>query len=106
MLSPSKTIARKPQQFLTLTGMELSEFARLLPALERAAGQHEQKRKARVIRTGEVQQQPPSSGAQYANSQSDRCMMLLLYNRRYGSQEFLTLCSKLKCQHNLVRLGA
>jgi hypothetical protein len=35
-MSPSKKIARKPQQFLNLTGMELSEFARLLPALERA----------------------------------------------------------------------
>ncbi len=33
-------LARKPKQFLTLTGVELSEFERLLPELER----HSQKR--------------------------------------------------------------
>jgi hypothetical protein len=87
-------LARKPQQFLTLTGMELSEFTRLLPALERADHQQERLRKARVVRTGQERQRQPGGGAHYANALPDRCLMLLLYYRLYVSQEFLTLLFK------------
>lgn len=89
-----KKLARKPSQFLTLTGMELSEFARLLPALEQADHEQEQLRKARVVRTGQARRRQAGGGAQYANTLPDRCLMLLLYYRLYVSQEFLTLLFK------------
>src|SRR5262245_27543284 len=89
-----KKLARKPQQFLTLTGMELSEFLRLLPALEHADRQQEQQRIARVVRTGQARQRQAGGGAQYANALPDRCLMLLLYYGLYVLQEFLTLLFK------------
>ena len=87
-------LARKPKQFLTLTGVELSEFERLLPDLEQADLRQQLHRKALVVRTGEPRQRQPGGGAQYANDLPDRCLMLLLYYRLYVSQEFLTLLFK------------
>jgi hypothetical protein len=93
-------LARKPKQFLTLTGMELGEFERLLPDLEHADGRQQLQRKALVVRTGQVRQRQPGGGAKYANSLPDRCLMLLLYYRLYVSQEFLTLL--FKAEHKSV----
>ena len=87
-------LARKPKQFLTLTGMELSEFARLLPELERHSQQQERQRKLLVVRTKQPRQRQPGGGAAYANQLPDRCLMLLLYYRLYVTQEFLTLLFK------------
>ncbi len=93
-MSLYKKLARKPKQFLTLTGIELSDFERLLPELERANQEQERHRKARVVRTGAQRQRRPGGGGHFANAFSDRCLMLLLYYRLYVSQEFLTLLFK------------
>ena len=96
-------LARKPKQFLTLTGMELSDYERLLPDLEQADHRQELRRKARVVRTGEVRQRQPGGGARYANELPDRCLMLRLYYRLYVSQEFLTLLFKAENKSAICR---
>jgi hypothetical protein len=83
-------LSQKPQQFLTLTGIERSEFERLLLALARFNLQ-EQQPKVRVVHIGAERQRQPDGNAQYANPLPDRCLLLLLYNRLYVSQGFLTL---------------
>jgi len=93
-MSLYKKLARKPKQFLTLTGLELSEFERLLPDLKQADHRQQLQRKSLVVRTGQARQRQPGGGAQYANPLPDRCLMLLLYYRLYVSQEFLTLLFK------------
>lgn len=87
-------LARKPKQFLTLTGVELSDFERLLPQLERNSQQQERQRKLLVVRTKQPRQRQPGGGACYTNDLPDRCLMLLLYYRLYVTQEFLTLLFK------------
>lgn len=99
-MSLYRKLARKPNQFLTLTGVELSEFERLLPDLEQADRQQQQRRKAQVVRTGQARRRQPGGGARYANELPDRCLMLLLYYRLYVSQEFLTLL--FKAEHKSV----
>jgi DDE superfamily endonuclease len=84
-------LARKPTQFLTLTGMELIQFQTLLPDLERVNARLESERKRCVVRTKQPRQRQPGGGAQYGNDLPDRLLMLLLYYRLYVTQEFLTL---------------
>ena len=91
-MSLFKKLARNPKQFLTLTGIELSDFERLLPELEQADREQERQRKARVVRTGARRQRRP--GGHFGNAFPNRCLMLLLYYRLYVSQEFLTLLFK------------
>jgi hypothetical protein len=87
-------LARKPKQFLTLAGIELIDFERLLPELERHSQQQEQQRKLLVVRTKQARRRQPGGGACYATGLPDRCLMLLLYYRLYVTQEFLTLLFK------------
>lgn len=87
-------LGRNARQFLSLTGLELSEFQRLLPELEKASVEQEARRKGQVVRTGEARQRRPGAGARYGNELPDWCLMLLLYYRLYVSQEFLTLLFK------------
>ncbi|MFN7928257.1 MAG: transposase family protein [Blastocatellia bacterium] len=90
-MSLYQKIARKPKQFLTLTGMELSEFERLLPTLQTAHDQQEETRKALTVRTQQARQRQPGGGAQYGNDLAARCLMLLLYYRLYVTPDFLSL---------------
>lgn len=90
-MSLYQKLARKPQQFLTLTGIELSEFKRLWPALEAANAQQQSARKALTVRHQQARQRRPGAGAPYGNDFTDRCLMLLLYYRLYVMQDFLAL---------------
>lgn len=82
-MSLYQKLARKPQQFLTLTGIELSEFKRLLPALEAANAQQQSARKALTVRHQQARQRQSGAGAPYGNDFPDRCLML--------TQDFLAL---------------
>lgn len=84
-------LARKPKQFLTLTGIELSEFERLLPALQAADEQQQIVRKVLTVRQARTRQRQPGGGAPYGNDFPARCLMLLLYYRLYVTQDFLSL---------------
>lgn len=90
-MSLYRKLARKPNQFLTITGMTLTDFHRLLPQFEQANQELEQERKAYVVRTRKQRLRRAGGGAKFANELSDRLLMLLLYYRLYLTQEFLTL---------------
>lgn len=93
-MSLYQKLARHPKQFLTLTGIELSEFERLLPELEAAYVRAELARKVLTVRQQQARQRQPGGGAPFGNDLSERCLMLLLYYRLYVSQEFLSLLFK------------
>jgi hypothetical protein len=93
-MSLYQKLARKPRQFLTLTGMELSEFARLLPALQAADERQQLTRKTLTVRHQQARQRQPGAGAPYGNDFPDRCLMPLLYYRLYVTQDFLALFFK------------
>lgn len=87
-------LSRKPKLFLSVTGMNLHQFQRLLPQFEHAADKFERRRKRTVVRTGQKRQRRIGGGAQFANSLPDRLLMLLLYYRLYLTQDFMTLLFK------------
>ena len=84
-------LSRKPQLFLSVTGMNLHQFQRLLPQFEQANEKLERRRKRRVVVTGKKRLRHIGGGAQFANSLPDRLLMLLFYYRLYLTQEFMTL---------------
>jgi hypothetical protein len=90
-LSLYRKLARKPKQFLSVTGMTLTDFQRLLPQFAQANQELERRRKACVVRTKQARQRCAGGGAKFANDLPDRLLMLLLYYRLYLTQEFLTL---------------
>ncbi len=96
-------LARKPKQFLTLTGIELSEFARLLPALQAAYGRPELTRKTLTVRDQQVAQRQPGGGAQYRNDLPARGLLWLLYYRLYLTQEFLAFLFKASAKSVICR---
>jgi DDE superfamily endonuclease len=87
-------LSRKPKLFLSVTGMNLHQFQRLLPQLTHASDKFERRRKRRVVRTGKKRLRQIGGGAQFANALPDRLLMLLLYYRLYLTQEFMTLLFK------------
>lgn len=84
-------ISRKPSLFLSLTGISLREFQRLLPQFVSAYSQAEARRKATVVLTKQPRRRQPGGGAQFTTSVCDRLLMPLLYYRLYVTEEFLTL---------------
>lgn len=93
-MSLYQKLARKPRQFLTLTGIEVSEFTRLLPELEAADERQQLRRKALTVRHQQERQRQAGAGAPYGNDFPDRCLMMLLYYRLYVTQDFLALLFK------------
>jgi hypothetical protein len=87
-------LSRKPKLFLSVTGMNLHQFQRLLPQLTHAYDKFELRRKRKVVRTGKKRLRGIGGGAQFENSLPDRLLMLLLYYRLYLTQEFMTLLFK------------
>ena len=83
--------SRKPELFLSVTGMNLHQFQTLLPQLTHAYDKFERRRKRKVVRTGKKRLRQIGGGAQFENSLPDRLLMLLLYYRLYLTQEFMTL---------------
>ena len=84
-------LSRKPKLFLSVTGMNLHQFQTLLPQFEQSDGKLERRRKRRVVVTGKKRLRHIGGGAQFANTLSDRLLMLLCYYRLYLTQEFMTL---------------
>jgi len=93
-MSLYRKLARKPKLFLSVTGMNLQQFQTLLPQFEQVYAKAEQKRKRKVVRTGQKRQRRIGGGARFNNSMADRLLMLLLYYRLYLTQEFMTLLFK------------
>jgi len=87
-------LSRKPELFLSVTGMNLHQFQTLLPQLTHVYDKFEQRRKRKVVRTGKKRLRRIGGGAQFENSLPDRLLMLLLYYRLYLTQEFMTLLFK------------
>jgi hypothetical protein len=84
-------LSRKPQLFLSVTGMNLHQFQRLLPHFEQADEKLERRRKRRVVLTDKKRLRHIGGGAQFANSLPDRLLMVLFYYRLYLTQELMTL---------------
>jgi len=93
-MSLYRKLARKPNLFLSVTGMNLHQFQGLLPQFEQIFDKLEAKRKRQVVRTGKKRQRQIGGGARFNNSMADRLLMLLLYYRLYLTQEFMTLLFK------------
>ncbi len=90
-MSLYRKLSRKPQLFLSVTGMNLHQFHTLLPRFEHAYNKFERRRKRKVVVTGKKRQRRIGGGAQFANDLADRLLMLLFYYRLYLTQEFMTL---------------
>jgi hypothetical protein len=71
--------------------MNFHQFQALLLSFENVSHKLEKQRKRKVIRTGKKRLRQIGGGAQFANSVPDRLLMLLLYDRLYLTQEFMTL---------------
>ena len=99
-MSLYRKLSRKPKLFLSVTGMNLHQFQKLLPQFTHAYDKCEQQRKFKVVRTGQQRLRGIGGGAQFENSLSDRLLMLLLYYRLYLTQEFMTLL--FKAEHKSV----
>jgi len=93
-MSLYRKLARKPKLFLSVTGINLHQFQTLLPQFTEVSDKLEQKRKRKVVRTGQKRQRQIGGGARFNNSMADRLLMLLLYYRLYLTQEFMTLLFK------------
>lgn len=93
-MSLYRKLSRKPKLFLSVTGMNLHQFQRLLPQFTHAYDKIEQQRKRKVVRTGKQRLRRIGGGAQFENSLPDRLLMLLLYYRLYLTQELMTLLFK------------
>ncbi len=90
-MSLYRKLSRKPKLFLSVTGMNLHQFQRLLPQFEHAYDKFERRRKRTVVVTGKKRLRQIGGGAQFENSLPDRLLMVLLYYRLYLTQEFMTL---------------
>ena len=73
-MSLYRKLARRPNQFLTVTGMTLSDFQSLLPQLAQANREFEHPRKACVVRTKQARQRRVGGGAKFANELPDRLL--------------------------------
>ncbi len=93
-MSLYRKLSRKPQLFLSVTGVNLHQFQTLLPQFERADDKFERRRKRKVVRTGQKRKRQIGGGAQFGNSLPDRLLMLLFYYRLYLTQELMTLLFK------------
>jgi hypothetical protein len=93
-MSLYRKLARKPKLFLSVTGMNGHQFQTLLPQFTQVYDKLEQKRKRKVVRTGEERQRQIGGGARFQNSVADRLLMLLLYYRLSLTQELMRLLFK------------
>lgn len=98
-----RKLIKKPKQFLTVTGMNLSQFQELLPQFKQTFQQQEQKRKRVVVKTQKPRRRASGAGAQFKHTLEEQLLMLLLYYRLYLSQEFLTLLFKFENKSSICR---
>jgi hypothetical protein len=84
-------LASKPKLFLSITGMHLHTFQKLLPQFEEAFLTLERQRKQRTVRSHSPRVRKIGGGRSFHNDFNNRLLMLLLYYRLYLTQDFLTL---------------
>jgi DDE superfamily endonuclease len=87
-------LARKPKLFLSVTGVPLHTFQRLLPRIEDAFIQHQAERKLKTVRTAAARQRAAGAGRAFNNDLANRSLMLLVYYRLYLTQDFMTFLFK------------
>src|SRR5437763_14582744 len=93
-MSLYRKLSRKPKLFLSVTGMNLHQFQRLLPQQTHAYDKCERRRKRKVVVAGKKRLRGIGGGAQFENSLPDRLLMLPLYYRLHLTQELMTLLFK------------
>jgi hypothetical protein len=87
-------LARRPKLFLSVTGMHLHTFEKLLPQFEQAFLKLEATRKLKTIRAATDRQRAAGAGRAFNNDLANRLLMLLVYYRLYLTQEFMTFLFK------------
>lgn len=102
-MSLYRKLSSKPKLFLSVAGISLSDFQRLLPAFEHAFRRLEGARKARTVQAQAERQRAIGGGAQFAHELPDQLLMLLLYYRLYLTQEFMTLLFKVESKSAICR---
>lgn len=98
-----RKLCKKPKQFLTVTGMNLSQFQELLPQFRQTFQVQEQKRKAVVVKTQTVRRRAGGGGGQFKHTLEEQLLMLLMYYRLYLSQEFMTLLFQFENKSSICR---
>lgn len=93
-MSLYRKLSSKPKLFLSITGMSLSEFTRLMPEFKQAFSLLEKERKTLTVRFGSERIRSIGGGKKFAHQLEDQLLMLLLYYRLYLTQEFMTLLFK------------
>lgn len=71
-------LARKPKIFLSVTGMPLPAFQKLLPQFEAAFLQLHQQRKKRTVRSKTQRQRQIGDGRSFNNDLANQLLMPLL----------------------------
>jgi hypothetical protein len=84
-------LANKPKLFLSITGMHLHTFQKLLPQFEETFLALERQRKQRTVRSNSPRLRRIGGGRSFKNDLANRLLMLLLYYRLYLTQDFMTL---------------
>jgi hypothetical protein len=87
-------LARRPKLFLSVTGMHLHTFEKLLPQFEQAFLKLEAERKCKTVRTSADRQRAAGAGRAFNNDLANRALMLLVYYRLYLTQDFMTFLFK------------
>src|SRR5205085_10299383 len=87
-------LARRPKLFLSVTGMHLHTFEKLLPQFEQAFLKLEAERKCKTVRASADRQRAAGAGRAFNNDLANRSLMLLVYYRLYLTQEFMTFLFK------------
>ena len=87
-------LARRPELFLSVTGMHLHTFQELLPQFQQAFLKLQAQRKGKTVRTSADRKRAQGGGRAFNNDLANRALMLLLYYRLYLTQDFLTFLFK------------
>ena len=96
-------LSKKPKLFLSITGMTLTDFQRLLPEFEQAFQLIEQERKTLTVRTKTERKRRVGGGVKFTHQLTDQVLMLLLYYRLYLTQDFMTLLFKVESKSAVCR---
>jgi hypothetical protein len=83
-MSHTERLLRCPRAFRRLTGLDLAAFRILLPQLEQAWADAQQRRRQRPGR-----RRRPGAGPKFALDVADQLLVLLIYYRTYVSHVFL-----------------
>ncbi len=102
-MSLYRKLSSKPKLFLSVAGITLSDFQRLLPDFADAFRQLEGERKRRTVQTQAERQRAIGGGSPFAHELPDQLLMLLLYYRLYLTQEFMTLLFKVDSKSAICR---